>query len=46
MLFLQESLRDQYLETAKQKLQRFSDYLGEKQWFAGSEVSDLCAQTK
>lgn len=38
---LQASLRDEYLETAKQKLQLFSNYLGEKQWFVGSEVSRL-----
>ena len=32
-------MRDNYLKTAKEKIKRFSDYLGEKQWFVGDKVS-------
>ncbi len=35
----QEEKRDGYVKTAKESVQRFSDYLGDKQWFNGSEVS-------
>ena len=36
---MQESMRDDYIKNAKQKIKRFSDFLGEKQWFAGGQVS-------
>ena len=32
-------MRDDYLKTAKEKIKRFSDYLGEKQWFVGDKVN-------
>ncbi|XP_064399855.1 glutathione S-transferase Mu 2-like [Halichondria panicea] len=34
-----EEKRDGYVKTAKESVQRFSDYLGDKQWFNGSEMT-------
>jgi len=34
-----ESLRDDYIKNVKQKIKRFSDFLGEKQWFAGGQIT-------
>ena len=31
---------DKYKTSVKGKLQRFSDYLGQKQWFTGDKVSE------
>lgn len=32
-------MKDDYLKNVVSSLKRFSDYLGEKTWFAGNDVS-------
>ncbi len=43
-LYTQESLKADYLKNVQRKIKRFSDFLGDKQWFAGSEVSSIDIQ--
>ena len=40
---MQESRRDGYIKNVKQKITKFSNCLGEKQWFAGGQVSNSLA---
>ena len=37
---VQANMVDNYKTSVKGKLQRFSDYLGQKQWFTGDQVSE------
>ena len=32
-------MKAEYLESTKKKLKEFSDYFGNKNWFAGDDVS-------
>lgn len=35
---LKETMRDDYIKNVKTKIKEFSDFLGDKHWFTGSEV--------
>ena len=38
LLLSQDSMKDDYLKTVKDKIRQFSIFLGEKKWFIGEDV--------
>ena len=41
---LQANMVDKYKTNVKGKIKRFSDYLGQKSWFTGEQVSECIGQ--